>query len=107
MEYIPYPTLPLVGRPLNGWVASRSLLPKVGLFRPDIILNYTVYPDGYAALLVGQALKVPVVVTAIGSDLNRISDALVRVLTKKTVRESDAAITVSRDLKEDCCSTRG
>ena len=100
VEYIPYPTLPVVGRPLNGWVASHSLLPRVRLFKPDIILNYTVYPDGYAALRVGQALKVPVVVMAIGSDLNRISDALVRVLTKKTVRESDAVITVSRDLKK-------
>ena len=100
VEYIPYPTLPLVSRPLNGWVAFRSLLPKVRAFKPDIILNYTVYPDGYAALRVGQVLKVPVVVTAIGSDLNRISDALVRVLTQKTVRESDAVITVSRDLKK-------
>ena len=99
VEYIPYPTLPLVSRPLNGWVAFRSLLPMVRSFKPDIILNYTVYPDGYAALRVGQVLKVPVVVTAIGSDLNRISDALVRVLTKKTVRESNAVITVSRDLK--------
>ncbi len=100
VEYIPYPTLPLVSRPLNGSVASHSLLPKVRVFRPDIILNYTVYPDGYAALRLGKALKVPVVVTAIGSDLNRISDAFVRVLTKKTVRESDAVITVSRDLKK-------
>ena len=100
VEYIPYPTLPLVSRPLNGWVAYRSLLPKVRAFKPDIILNYTVYPDGYAALRVGHELKVPVVVTAIGSDLNRISDALVRVLTQKTVRESEAVITVSRDLKK-------
>ena len=100
VEYIDYPTMPIVGRPLNGWAASRHLLPKVRLFRPDIILNYTVYPDGYAALRVGQALNVPVAVTAIGSDLNRISDALCRVLTKKTVRESDAVITVSRDLKK-------
>jgi teichuronic acid biosynthesis glycosyltransferase TuaC len=100
VEYIDYPTLPVVGRPLNGWSISRAVLPKVRLFKPDIILNYTAYPDGYAALRVGRALKVPVVVTAIGSDLNRISDALVRVLTKKTVRESDAVITVSRDLKK-------
>jgi glycosyltransferase involved in cell wall biosynthesis len=67
-------------------------------------LNYTVYPDGYAALRVGQVLKVPVVATAIGSDLNRISDALCRVLTKKTVRESDAVITVSHDLKKTALS---
>jgi glycosyltransferase involved in cell wall biosynthesis len=57
-----------------------------------------VYPDGFSALRVSKALKIPVVVTAIGSDLNRISDRLSGVLTRKTVRESDAIITVSRDL---------
>ena len=40
------------------------------------------------------------VVTAIGSDLNRISDPLCGVLTRKTLRESDAVITVSRDLRK-------
>ncbi len=99
VEYIPYPALPAVSRALNGWVASGRLLPHVRRFGPDIILNYVVYPDGFAALRVGQALKVPVVVTAIGSDLNRIPDPLCGALTRKTLRESDAVVTVSGDLK--------
>lgn len=100
VEYIAYPALPAVSRPLNGWVASGRLLPYVRRFGPEIILNYVVYPDGYAALRVGNALKVPVVVTAIGSDLNRIPDPLCGALTRKTLRESDAVITVSRDLRK-------
>jgi teichuronic acid biosynthesis glycosyltransferase TuaC len=100
VEYIPYPALPGVSRPLNGWVASMRLLPHVRRFAPEVILNYVVYPDGFAALRVGKTLKVPVVVTAIGSDLNRISDPLCGVLTRKTLRESDGVITVSRDLRK-------
>jgi teichuronic acid biosynthesis glycosyltransferase TuaC len=99
VEYIPYPALPAVSRALNGWVASGRLLPHVRRFGPEIILNYVVYPDGFAALRVGKALKVPVVVTAIGSDLNRIPDPLCGALTRKTLRESDAVVTVSGDLK--------
>ena len=33
VEYIPYPALPAVSRPLNGWVASGRLLPHVRRFR--------------------------------------------------------------------------
>ncbi len=100
VEYIPYPALPAVSRPLNGWVASGRLLPHVRRFGPEIILNYVVYPDGYAALRVGKALGVPVVVTAIGSDLNRIPDPLCGILTRKTLRESNGVITVSGDLRK-------
>jgi teichuronic acid biosynthesis glycosyltransferase TuaC len=100
VEYIPYPALPAISRPLNGWLAARQVLPHVRSFGPDVILNYVVYPDGFAALQVGKALKIPVVVTAIGSDLNRISDRLCRVLTQKTLRESDAVVTVSGDLRK-------
>jgi teichuronic acid biosynthesis glycosyltransferase TuaC len=85
-------------------MASERLLPHVRLFGPEIILNYVVYPDGYAALRVGNALGVPVVVTAIGSDLNRIPDPLCGALTRKTLRESDAVITVSGDLRKTAIS---
>jgi teichuronic acid biosynthesis glycosyltransferase TuaC len=104
VEYIPYPALPAVSRPFNGWLAARRVLPHVRRFGPDVILNYVVYPDGFAALQVGKALKVPVVVTAIGSDLNRISDPLCRMLTQKTLRDSDAVVTVSEDLRRTAIS---
>jgi teichuronic acid biosynthesis glycosyltransferase TuaC len=100
VEYIFYPALPVVTRPLNGWSAARSVLPSVRAFKPDILLNYIVYPDGFAALRLSQELKVPVVVTAIGSDLNRIPDPLCRMLTQRVLREADALITVSGDLRK-------
>ena len=99
VTYVPYPLLPVISRPLNGWVMSRRLLPAVRAFAPDLILNYVVYPDGFAALRIARALGVPVVLTAIGSDLNRMSDRLVASLTRFTLRHADRTTTVSDDLR--------
>ena len=98
VEYIPYGTLPVVGRPLNGFAMARALLPAVRAFAPEVVLNYVAYPDGYAAVRIGEELGVPVALTAIGSDLNRISGRLTRVLTRRALRRADAVMTVSRDL---------
>lgn len=97
-QYIAYPALPIVTRPLNGWTMYRRLLPHVRAYRPDVILNYVVYPDGYAAVRIGRALGVPVVLTAIGSDLNRIPGRLVGSLTRAALRGAAFTTTVSGDL---------
>lgn len=96
--YIPYPVLPLLSRPLNGFIMSQRLLPHVRRFQPDIILNYMVYPDGYAAVRIARTLSVPAVLTAIGSDLNRPSDPLCAALTRTAVRQATYVTTVSADL---------
>lgn len=98
VDYIPYSALPAISRPLNGFSAALSILPDVRAYRPDIILNYIVYPDGDAALRVARALGVPLVVTAIGSDLNVIPDPLCGWLTRRVLREADFTVTVSGDL---------
>lgn len=97
VEYIAYPALPAISRPVNGWSAARSVLSRVRGWQPEIILNYIVYPDGDAALRVAHALRVPFVVTAIGSDLNVIPP-LCEGLTRRVLREADYTITVSGDL---------
>lgn len=97
VEYIPYLALPAISRPLNGLSASRSILSSVRAYRPDIILNYIVYPDGDAARRVAGALRVPFVVTAIGTDLNVIPP-LCTGLTSRVLREADFTVTVSGDL---------
>ena len=99
VTYLPYPLLPVVSRPLNGWLMSTRLLPAIRAFAPDLILNYVVYPDGFAAVRIARALNVPVVLTAIGSDLNRMSDRLVAALTRFTLRHADRTTTVSGDLR--------
>jgi teichuronic acid biosynthesis glycosyltransferase TuaC len=104
VSYIPYPTIPYFGRPLNGFSIAAFVLPHVRRYRPDIILDYVVHPDGLAALRVARALKVPVVLTAIGSDLNRIPDPICKYLTSYTLRHADRITTVSRDLANTAIS---
>ncbi len=72
VEYIGYPALPAISRPFNGWSSARSILSRVRAWQPEIILNYIVYPDGDAARRVARALRIPFVVTAIGSDRQMI-----------------------------------
>lgn len=98
VTYIPYPTLPVIGRPLNGYTMTRRLLPHVRSFAPEVILNYVVYPDGLAATNIARRLGIPSVLTAIGSDLNRIPGRLVKSLTERALRQATVVTTVSHDL---------
>jgi teichuronic acid biosynthesis glycosyltransferase TuaC len=99
-HYINYPALPGLSRPVNGSIAARRLFPHVSEFNPDIILSYVVYPDGYAALQVAKKLGVPVVLTAIGSDLSRSGGPIPQLLTRRALHKADFVITVSHDLLE-------
>ena len=98
-SYYDYPALPLVSRPINGWMAARTLLPAVRSFAPDLLFSCFLYPDGYAALKIGKALSVPVVVMSIGSDINRIGDPISGLHTRRVLREADFLVTVSGDLR--------
>jgi teichuronic acid biosynthesis glycosyltransferase TuaC len=98
-HYIEYPALPLLSRPFNGVIAARYVLPHLRRFRPDLILSYYVYPDGYAAVSAGRQLGVPVVLCAIGSDINRIPDRISAILTRKALREASYVLTVSDHLR--------
>jgi glycosyltransferase involved in cell wall biosynthesis len=99
VNYYDFPALPLVSRPLNGWMAARVLLPYIRDFAPDVIFSFFLYPDGYAALKIGKALSVPVVAKSIGSDINRISDPISALDTRTVLREADFLVTVSNDLR--------
>jgi glycosyltransferase involved in cell wall biosynthesis len=99
-QYIEYPALPILSRPLNGLVCAHRLLPHLERFKPDLILSYYVYPEGYAALTAGKRLGVPVILGAIGSDINRIPDSISAFLTRKALREAAFVLTVSEHLRD-------
>ena len=99
-EYFEYPALPLVSRPFNGLVCAHSVLPYLETFQPDLILSYYVYPEGYAAISAGKRLGVPVILGAIGSDINRIPDSISAFLARKALREASFVLTVSEHLRE-------
>jgi glycosyltransferase involved in cell wall biosynthesis len=98
-SYFDFPALPLLSRPINGWMAARVLLPHVREFAPDLIYSYFLYPDAYAGLQIGKALSVPTVAMSIGSDLNNITGWLPKMHTRTVLRESDFVLTKSGDLR--------
>ncbi len=93
-----YPAVPFISRGINGLVSSWVLLPRVRAFKPDLVLAYWVYPDGFAALRVARALGVPCVVGALGSDIH-VRDGLNVMLTRHTVTRADALLTVSEAMR--------
>jgi glycosyltransferase involved in cell wall biosynthesis len=99
VNYYDFPALPLISRPLNGWMAARVLLPHVRNFAPDIIFSFFLYPESYAALKIGKVLAVPVVARSMGSDINRIGDPISALHSRTVLREADFLVTVSTDLR--------
>ncbi|MEQ9607157.1 MAG: glycosyltransferase family 4 protein [Kiloniellaceae bacterium] len=99
-----YPTIPKIGMSLAPWLLytaarrSQGNLMKAGQ-RFDLIDAHYFYPDGVAAVLLGQAFGLPVVVTARGTDINLIPDyAIPRRLIISAARRAAGVISVSRAL---------
>ncbi|MEO5334330.1 MAG: glycosyltransferase family 4 protein [Magnetococcus sp. YQC-5] len=67
----------------------------------DLIDAHYFFPDGVAALLLGQYFRKPVVITARGSDLNQIPQYRVpRAMIRYTAQRAAGLITVSTALQE-------
>ena len=97
--HVPFKTFPVIGRALNGYLMGCAVLEEVRKFGPDIIIGYTVYPDGYGALWVGRKLGIPVVLVAIGSDVRYVADRVQLRLVKSALRRADFVLTVSHELR--------
>ena len=67
----------------------------------DLIDAHYVYPDGFAAMLLGSLLKKPVVVSARGSDINQFSEfKVIRPLIRQVLSRANGLIAVSQSLKD-------
>lgn len=78
--------------------AARALQAQGKVF--DVIDAHYFYPDGVAAARLGQALKLPVVITGRGTDLTLIPDApRAREQIKWAAHEASALVTVCEDLR--------
>lgn len=97
VEFASYPALPMLSRPLNGWLCARALLEQARAFKPDLILSWWLYPDAFGALKVARKLGVPLVAGARGSDI-RVRDTISRRLTTPVVRQAERLLVVSADL---------
>lgn len=97
VQYVRYPALPAVTRPLNGWSCARALHAPLKAFAPDLVLSYWLYPDAYGAMLAARKAGLPLVAGARGSDL-RVRDAVSRALTRPVVNAAQRLLVVSEDL---------
>ncbi len=98
---------PKVGMARYGhWMANGSRTTVTQLlhngFPFEVIDAHFIYPDGYAAIRLGQRLHRPVVVTARGSDITRNKYfPHIRPLLSEVMRAATQLIAVSEELRDD------
>lgn len=101
-----YPVIPKIGMSAAPWLLYRAMLPFLRRLlaserKFDAIDAHYVYPDGVAAVWLGKKLRLPVVVTARGTDVNDIPrHAIPRRLIQGAIAGSEALIAVSAALKQ-------
>ena len=62
--------VPLLSRPLNGWLFARAIDPVIRRARFDMVLASWAYPDAYGVMLVAEKRKFPFATDVLGSDVN-------------------------------------
>jgi glycosyltransferase involved in cell wall biosynthesis len=104
-----YVMTPKVGMMFYGALLFLSMLPHIKQLRKtfdfDVIDAHFVYPDGFAAVLLGKLLRKPVVISARGSDINTYQEfTVIRHLLRYALEQASRVITVSAALKETIAS---
>jgi len=99
-----YPLLPKISMPLHGllmFLGAQKLARRLHAQKPfDCIDAHYVYPDGFAAVLLGKLLRIPVAVWALGTDINVFPlFPTIRPLVRWTLNNADGIIAVSAALK--------
>lgn len=106
LESVTYPAFPLLSRVSNGLAAGISLKKKIEAFQPDFILGYWVYPEGAGAEYVARRLGKPIVLGALGTDINERS-GLNGWLTRRTLQAADRVIFVSHAMTRHAIAHHG
>lgn len=99
-----YPLIPKISMPLHGFLMFLFSLQQVKRihreFPFDLIDGHFVYPDGFAAVLLARAMKKPVVVSALGTDIHEFPRRrLIRPMIRYALSRSDLCLTVCDALK--------
>jgi glycosyltransferase involved in cell wall biosynthesis len=100
-----YLVLPKIGMTLAPFLLAKSvesLVERVLAEHPvDLIDAHYFYPDGVAAVLLGRRFRKPVVITALGTDVNLLTRYwLPRQMILWAARHAAGIITVARALKD-------
>lgn len=94
---------PKIGMSLYGLFLCLSVLPHLKrlqrTFNFDVIDSHFVYPDGFAAVLLGKIFRRPVTISARGSDVNVYKDLrVIPHLLKYALNRADRVVAVSQAL---------
>jgi teichuronic acid biosynthesis glycosyltransferase TuaC len=81
---------------------AENLLRRLHAEQPITLIDaHYVYPDGHAAVLLGERLNIPVVITARGTDINLFSRMpFIRPMIRQALKRADGVIAVSSALKQ-------
>ena len=104
-----YLLLPKISMPLHGrlmYSGSLGVVKELHRREPfDCIDAHYVYPDGYAAALLGQHLHIPVIISARGTDINLFPKfRLIRPKIRWALDQAAGIIAVSAALKDSMVS---
>ncbi len=100
-----YPVTPKIGMSLYGlnmFLGSLQTVKAISRTFPfDLIDAHYIYPDGFAAILLGKYFHKPVVLSARGTDINLYPNfKIVRTIMKYALKRSSAIISVSCSLRD-------
>jgi teichuronic acid biosynthesis glycosyltransferase TuaC len=93
-----YPSVPVLSRLLNGYLSARAMFGGLAEFRPDVVLGYWLYPEGYGAWLCARKLQVPCVLGGLGTDV-RARGIITRWLSGRALRGAQQSIMVSEEMR--------
>lgn len=101
-----YPVLPKIGQLLAPVLLALASIPSIvriikSGYDFDVIDAHYFYPDGVAAIILGRYFKKPVLIKALGSDVNVFGQwASSRRALRWAARHAGAVTTVSASLKQ-------
>lgn len=100
-----YALIPKVSMPLHGvfmYLSSLKLIKEIERTFPfDLIDGHYIYPDGFAAVLLGRALGKPVVLSARGTDINQFTDfRVIKPMIRYALDRACHVISVCQALKD-------
>jgi glycosyltransferase involved in cell wall biosynthesis len=98
--HIPKITVPIQAASIA--LFSKSILKRLYTkYHIDLINVHFAYPDGFAAVLIGKKIGIPVVTTVLGSDINnQYKYKIQKSILYWTLKNSDIITTVSNSLRE-------
>lgn len=107
--YPKYPMIPKISGGIQPWLLAATSLATVKTLHSkrniDVINARWIYPDGVAAMWMGRRLRIPVVLTALGCDINLYSNYRIRgAQIRWALRQADHITAVSQPLVDKIIS---